>query len=46
MMITGLRSAALLAACVAVPAAAARAQSSPPPIKHVFVLILENEGYD
>ena len=45
-MTTRFGIAALLAACCAAPSAPARAQSNPPPIRHVFVLILENQGYD
>ena len=38
--------AALLGAAVLVPAAAAPAAAAPPPIKNVFVIVLENENYD
>ncbi len=35
-----------LAACAAVLASTAPASAAPPPIKHVFVITLENKGYD
>lgn len=42
------RSAAVLAAVclLAIAAAPASADYTPPPIKHVFVIVLENKGYD
>jgi hypothetical protein len=35
-----------LVACAALLASAATATAAPPPIKHVFVITLENKGYD